>query len=411
MTTARTRILYVHHGTGMGGAPQLLLKFLQRLDLERWEPVVWCIRRSSASELFESHGFRVIYEPNVVPFLHISDGFYGITKPHMVLRMLRGQWKSYRAAARVFAQEQPDMIHLNSVVLPGVLRAASGQGCPIILNVLECLHPGYTGFRRMLLRNLSKRWADFFVFMLESERARWGLQDDPRAVAVFDFIDLDKFAVQSDSQPLRDGLGLPADVPLIGYLGRFTKAKGVHHLLHAAGKLRQSGVAFHLLLIGPIPATTEQTTLGRIKRLWGGRDYIEQLRALVAAENLEDCVTFTGERTSVERIVSQLDLLVVPFTEPHFSRLCGEAAAAGKPVIAFNIDGPGEEIIAGETGLLVEPFDETELAEQMKYALAHPEWRAKVAERAPAHAQEVFAAGKNVAKVFALYEQARSRQG
>jgi glycosyltransferase involved in cell wall biosynthesis len=402
----RAKILYVHHGSGMGGAPQLLLKFMQRLDRGRYEPVVWCIRRSSASELFEAHGFRVVYNSDVMPFLHISDGFYGITRLHRVVKMLAGQRRSHAAARAVFAEEQPDLIHLNSVVIPGVLRAASRQGCPVVLNVLECLHPGYTGFRRMLIRALSRRWADYFVFMLPSERRRWGLEEDPRAVTAFDFIDIDSFTVGGDSAALRQEFNLPEAVPLIGYLGRFTRAKGTHHLLRAAGMLQRAGVPFHLLLVGPVPETAPATWRARTKRLYGGGDYIEQLRSIIAEECLADRVTFTGERTAVAALVSGLDVLAVPFTEPHFSRLCGEAAAAGKPVVAFDIDGPGEEIMDGETGFLVPAFNEAALAGKLRYALEHPEWRAQVARRGPAHARDVFAADVNVAKVFRLYEQA-----
>ena len=94
MSNGRKKILFVHHGSGMGGAPQLLLELLKRLDKEKYDPVVWCIRRSSASELFARSGYRVIVDERAIPFLHISDGFYGIRKPHLVYRMTKGQFTS-----------------------------------------------------------------------------------------------------------------------------------------------------------------------------------------------------------------------------------------------------------------------------------------------------------------------------
>ncbi|NLF38449.1 glycosyltransferase, partial [bacterium] len=129
MAAPRRKILFVHHGTGLGGAPQLLLKFLEHLDRTQYEPVIWCIRKSSASDLFEQHGFRVVFDPRVTPFLHISDGFYGIRHPHRVLNMAFGQITSFLTARRMFGELKPDLIHVNSVVLPGVLCAASKCGC------------------------------------------------------------------------------------------------------------------------------------------------------------------------------------------------------------------------------------------------------------------------------------------
>ena len=396
-------ILYVHHGTGMGGAPQLLLRFMQRLDSTQYEPVVWCIRKSSASDLFEQHGFNVIYEPDVIPFLHISDGFYGVRHPHQVAKMAWGQLRSYHAARKVFAQVKPDMIHVNSVVVPGVLCAARRAGCPVVVNVLECVHRGYTGLRGALLRHYTKKWADGFVFMLPSEARRWGLLGTDTCVSVFDFIDLTPFAAPPGND-LRTDYHVPPDTALIGYLGRFTNAKGVHLLVRALGELKRNGVKFHALLIGPVPAVPAGAGAGW-RRLMRGTPYIETLRALVAAEGIEHEVTFTGERLDATRLANQFDVVAVPFIEPHFSRLCAEAAAAGVVAVAFNIDGPGEEIIDGQTGLLATPFDAHDFAAKIEHALAHPTERRTMGDHARRRAAEVFDAERNIAAVLELYHR------
>ncbi len=398
MNAKRTRIVFVHHGTGMGGAPQLLLRLLQRLDPARFDPVVWCIRTSSASALFEQHGFRVVYEAHVTPFLHISDGFYGLRHPHRVVKMLWGQLASFRTARRMFAALQPDVIHLNSVVLPGVLCAAARVGCPVFVNVLECLHPGYTGLRRAVQRWLTKRWADYFVFMLPSEARRWGMAHAPNAVAVFDFIDLSPYQRPARTTPLRSTYAVPAATPLIGYFGRFTPAKGVHVLVQALSLLARRGVAFQAFLVGPVPPAP--TT-----RSWFRRTpYISRLRTIIAQENLQQQVTFTDEFTNVDDAVRECDVLVVPFTEPHFSRLCAEAAAAGRVAVAFAIDGPGEEIIDQKTGLLVTPFDPADLADKLALLLGDAPLRARLGAAAQAHAAQVFDAERNMEHVLRLYD-------
>ena len=388
----------------MGGAPQLLLRFMQRLDPAHYEPVVWCIRKSSASDLFEQHGFSVIYEPDVIPFLHISDGFYGLRHPHQVLKMAWGQIRSYRAARRVFAQVRPDMIHVNSIVVPGVLCAAARMGCPVVVNVLECVHPGYTGLRGALVRHYTKKWANGFVFMLPSEARRWGLLGTPACVSVFDFIDLTLFTAPPGND-LRTDYHVPLDTALIGYLGRFTSAKGVHVLVQALGELKRKGIQFHALLIGPVPTVLADVGKGWLQRLTRGIPYIERLHALVAAEGLEREVTFTGERLDATRLANQFDVVAVPFIEPHFSRLCAEAAAAGVVAVAFDIDGPGEEIIDGQTGFLARPFDAHDLAAKIEQVLARPAERRTMGDHARRRAAEIFDAEKNVAVVLALYHQ------
>ncbi|MCX7846857.1 MAG: glycosyltransferase [bacterium] len=401
MTALPLKILYVHHGSGMGGAPQLLLTLIRALDRSRFDPLVWCIRRSSASAYFESHGIPVIYESNVTPFLHISDGFYGFAHPHRVAFMLAGQWRSYRTARRLFDHVSPDLIHINSVVLPGVLLAAARTRRPVVLNVLECVHPGYLGLRRALLQLLSKRCADAFIFMLPSEARRWHLEHHPRAVCLFDFISPPPSTPPKSS--LRREFHVADNIPLIAYFGRFTQAKGVHLLLHALGLLRARGIPFHCLLVGPLPPQSPPSFSSHIARLLGRRPYLALLRQLIAQFQLHNYVTFTGERTDVADLVPQCDILVVPFTEPHFSRLCGEAALAARPVVAFNIDGPGEEIIDGVTGLLAKPFSPTDLADKLEILLTHPALRHQLGAAARQHAANFFDADRNVRAVLSLY--------
>jgi len=229
MTDNRKKILFVHHGSGMGGAPQLLLKFLVRLDLEK-------------------------YNQNACPFLHISDGFYGIRHPHLILKMSWGQIKSYRAAKKILNTEKPDIISVCA---------------------------GYTGFRKSLLIKKSLKWGDKFVFMLKSEAEKWGVADASNITVVYDFIETEKFRNISANNELREKYSINKNTFLIGYLGRFTKAKGVHHLLRAAGMLKQKGMK------------------AKLSGYLGKKPYIEQLKKIIKDENLENNVTFTGEMTDV----------------------------------------------------------------------------------------------------------------
>jgi len=400
----KKKILFVHHGSGMGGAPQLLLKFLLRLDKNKYAPVIWCIRKSSASDLFESHGFKVIINQNACPFLHISDGFYGIRHPHLVIKMICGQFTSFRTAKKIFKSVNPDIIYLNSIVIPGILRAAAGFPAKVVVNVLESVCSGYTGFRKKILINRSLKWGDYFVFMLKSEAEKWGVAGESYTTIVHDFIEIDKFRNVISDNELRNKYSVKNDTFLIGYLGRFTKAKGVHHLLRAMGIIKRNGCRFHALLVGPVPHSPGKNIKAKLSRLFGKKPYIEQLREIIKEEKLEDNITFTGEMTDVAKTVAQFDVLAAPFTEPHFSRLCGEAAAAGKVIIAFDIAGPGEEITNNETGFLVKPFEENQLAGKFELLIKNPEIKKQMEEKAAEFAKQVFDADKNFSKVIKLME-------
>lgn len=401
MSNGRKKILFVHHGSGMGGAPQLLLELLKRLDKEKYDPVVWCIRRSSASELFARSGYRVIVDERAIPFLHISDGFYGIRKPHLVYRMTKGQFTSYKTAKKIFAEEKPDLIHINTIVVPGILKAASEYPCPVVVNVLEVLSRGYTGFRRMLIRHYTKRWGDAFVFMLPSEHRRWRIPSGVPACDVFDFIDVPAYQTVEPDLHFRTSLtGGDQKKVLIGYFGRFTRAKGVHKLLRSAALLKKRGLKFHLALVGPVEAEKEYPFW---RKFLGFMSWSDRLRRMIDKMGLWDTVTFCGPSTNVMPLVTACDILAVPFQEPHFSRLIAEASSAGRPTVAFNIDGPGEEIIPEETGLTVPPFDHVKFADALERLAEDEKLRRACGVKAAKFAVEEFDAETNSHKVFALY--------
>jgi len=141
-----------------------------------------------------------------------------------------------------------------------------------------------------------------------------------------------------------------------------------------------------------------------IKKVRLSDSVIETIKEIIKEEKLEDNITFTGEMTDVAKTVAQFDVLAAPFTEPHFSRLCGEAAAAGKVIIAFDIAGPGEEITNNETGFLVKPFEENQLAGKFELLIKNPEIKKQMEEKAAEFAKQVFDADKNFSKVIKLME-------
>ena len=401
MADGKKKILFVHHGSGMGGAPQLLLELLKRLDKDKYDPTIWCIRKSSASDLFQKSGYRVIIDERAIPFLHISDGFYGIRKPHLVYRMTKGQFTSYKTAKKIFAEEKPDLIHINTIVVPGILKAAHEYGCPVVVNVLEVLSRGYTGFRRMLIRHYTKRWGNAFVFMLPSEHRRWRIGPNVPTCDVFDFIDVPAYQSVEPDLNFRSSLtgGDPKKI-LVGYFGRFTRAKGVHKLLRSASLLKKNGLNFHLALVGPVE-TEKQYPWWRT--FFGLMSWSDRLRRMIDKMGLWDTVTFCGPSTNVMPLVTACDILAVPFQEPHFSRLIAEASSAGRPAVAFNIDGPGEEIIPEVTGLTVPPFDHVKFASALERLAKDEELRKACGKKAAKFAEEEFDAESNARKVFALY--------
>ena len=82
-----------------------------------------------------------------------------------------------------------------------------------------------------------------------------------------------------------------------------------------------------------------------------------------------------------------------------------EAMYLGKPVVATNVAGIPEQIVDGETGLLVPPGDPEALADALVHLLESSAVRERLGQRAAACVRERFTTGRMVRETAALYAE------
>ena len=118
------RILYIHHGGGLGGAPLSLLYLLKQLDRSRYEPTVLTLRDGPIVDLYRQEGIETHVAQGIYDFSHTELESYSGTQlwrlPLQVARFL----PSVAATRRYLTQFKPDLVHLNSSTLAAPARAA-----------------------------------------------------------------------------------------------------------------------------------------------------------------------------------------------------------------------------------------------------------------------------------------------
>lgn len=137
---------------------------------------------------------------------------------------------------------------------------------------------------------------------------------------------------------LRDTLGIPQSDPVLLFLGRLNRDKGVLDLVAAFAALAQQFPAAWLLLVGP----DEEGLGGRIAQTGGA-----------VADRLRQ-IDYTDQP---ERYMAAADIFCLPSYREGFGQVLVEAAAAGLPAVASRIYGITDAVVDGETGLLHAPGD------------------------------------------------------
>jgi len=102
-----------------------------------------------------------------------------------------------------------------------------------------------------------------------------------------------------------------------------------------------------------------------------------EVEAEAARSGLGDRFRLLGWRRDPERIVGDLDVLVLTSLHEGLPRVVPEAMAAGRPVVATAVDGTPEAVADGVTGFLAAPGDVDALAEGVARLLGDPGLRAR----------------------------------
>jgi glycosyltransferase involved in cell wall biosynthesis len=159
--------------------------------------------------------------------------------------------------------------------------------------------------------------------------------------------DFDPSTLQSPAA-MRSKLGLPAEGPLIGMVGRLQRWKGMHVFIAAMARVHESRPDARAVIVGGAHETEP--------------DYAAGLRAQVTALGLDGVVTLAGFQGNVPEWLQAMDVFVHASDREPFGIVVVEAMALGKPVIAGAAGGPAEIIADGENGVLVSYGDDGSLA-------------------------------------------------
>jgi starch synthase len=169
-------------------------------------------------------------------------------------------------------------------------------------------------------------------------QALYGVDAD-RVRVIHNGIDPDEYRPVHDPEGVR-ALGVDPDVPMVLFVGRITKQKGILHLVRALRHLRPG---MQVVLCAGAPDTEEIGT---------------EMAALVdeARRDAPVPVVWIPEmlpKAKVALLYAHADVFVCPSVYEPFGIINLEAMACETPVVASAVGGIPEIVVPGETGLLV----------------------------------------------------------
>jgi len=201
-------------------------------------------------------------------------------------------------------------------------------------------------------------------------------------------VDITKFDAPHDKR-LKYSLDFNDNNKIIGFIGRLVKEKGVEELLLSMKSVIKIIPEAKLLIIGKTLSSDR-----------GGFN-----KKLITKNHLEDKITFTGLREDIPNLLSIIDVFALPSYREGMPRSILEAMASRKPVVATNIRGCREEVVDGETGLLIPIKNTDALADAIIKILSNPELAKKMGEAGRKRAIEKFDEKMVLEKELKIYQE------
>jgi glycosyltransferase involved in cell wall biosynthesis len=155
----------------------------------------------------------------------------------------------------------------------------------------------------------------------------------------------------------KKALGIPSGSPVVGFVGRLVRDKGVADLVAAYASLRDGFPDLQLVLVGPAEAGNGLPA--------AVRQQIESLPGIHAIGSIAD--------PSIAYLA--MDVLALPTRREGFGNVLLEAGAMGIPVVASAVEGCLDAVADGETGTLVPAGNVPQLSAALAAYLRDPELR------------------------------------
>lgn len=363
-----------------GGAERMIQAVSERLAARGHQVTIFTINGATQREIMSVAGGTL---PEYETINGVRVRRFGpegrITRAFRTWSDLPGGWRS---ASLVFGEgvgtirRRPAPLGM----VPALLRADAD----VVTSVNWVWAPAYAGHLASRVRkfallgvpilHIARPWADSKLFrpmlaecdavlaLTEAEaafiRERGG--KDPIVTGVG--VAPEDFQANSGGD-MRARLGL-GEGPVVGFIGRQDRYKGVVTLIEAMRRVWIDAPAARLLLAGQVAHRS--------------RDVTEALETLAPDQRarvllLDD---FTDEDAT--GIAAACDIVALPSVEEAFGIVYLEAWMCGKPVIGARIPSTECVIADGVDGMLAEPLDPADLARCLLVLLADPERRARM---------------------------------
>jgi glycosyltransferase involved in cell wall biosynthesis len=366
---APIRVAFCITELDFGGAERSLVELAERLDRAQFEPLVYCLgprpkgNPTSLADRLEQSGVLV----------HTFGARRTAQLPWIV-----------RALERQMKLDAPQIVqcflfHAN-VLGPW---AASRAKVPHVVTGIRVAERRRKWHLR--LARVADRWVERHVCVSHGVKEfsqSVGRLPEAKLVVIPNGVDATRFSVANVGRP--DDWGVPAGRRMMTFVGRLDEQKGLDWLVPLLPRLLAEVPDCDFVLVGAGP---KRAALERLARELG----------------LAERVHFLGFRADADQILAASELVLLPSRWEGMPNVLLEAMAAGKPVVATDVEGVTEVVGPAAAQQVVRPDHAEAFAAKVRAILKSSALAVELGAANRRRVEEFFRVQTMVAAYAALY--------
>jgi len=322
----KIKVLQLVEDLKLGGLERVIADIALGLDRKKFEVSVWCIARGGeiADELKEK-GIKV--------------KILGILSYHNPIKILK--------LAYLLKKEKPRLIHSH-----GYFASVIGRIAAKIARTPGIVYHIHTTFyekivkRNIIIERLLIRITDKIIFISQAAKNSF--------LPHLKFNENKASIIYNGVRDTHVRANLEEFNFKVATVASLTEHKGHRYLLEAARIVLDRIPQGRFFIIGEGPLA-------------------EELKQQVSDLGIESSVKFLGQRKDIYKILSGMNLFVLPSLREGLGIAAIEAMAVGLPVVVTNVGGLPEVVRDGLSGLIVPPAEPALLAEKIIAIFKHPD--------------------------------------
>ncbi len=341
------RVMFLLTSMPIGGAETLLVNLVRRLDRERIQPMIGCMKEKGVlgKEL----------ENEIPVFENLINHKYDVVVAVRLKKLFLEQ--KVDAVITVGAGDKMFWGRLGArfAKVPVILSALHSTGWP----------DGVGRLNRMLTRI-----TDGFIAVAE-QHAQYQVNQEKfpirKVFLIPNGIDTDKFVFDaSKREQWRKEIGIPDSSPVVGIVAALRPEKNHDLFLESARRVLGKMPEARFVIAGDGPERS-------------------RLEALAIEKGVEQEVHFIGSTHDVQGVLSMVDLFGLTSHNEASPVSIMEALSCQRPVVATDVGSIDESVIEGKTGFLVPAGDAEQMSERWLEILGDKDLREELGRNGREH--------------------------